>query len=254
MNDLPDADRQLDAADERVESYLDELLLRLRGRPRDARRLLSEVDSHLRESIEAGLAAGLGKAEAVDEALSRLGPPSAAACGLPSVAVYRAVAAQIAETALLVISALLLVVGAAALPTAILGLAGNPDLVTGDPSRQALASQHVQEVIRNHLLTGWLGFLALAAWWLLHVHRKAQPALLPAGFSLTVCGTLLGAVSVFLLAFGIADVAHGIDSTGGVIGSGDLIATGATMMTAALLAGALLARQAGRPARNLTRS
>jgi adhesin HecA-like repeat protein len=58
-------------------------------------------------------------------------------------------------------------------------------------------------------------------------------------------------VATFLLAFGIADVARGIDNAGGLIGSGDLLATGATVMAAALLSGVALARQAARPARNL---
>lgn len=274
MRPLPGEDEPAGAADERIESYLDELLLRLRGHPRQARRLLSEVDGHLRESVEAGLAAGLDKPQAIDEALKRLGPPSAAARGLPSLMAYRVLLAQMTEAALLVISALLLAAGAAAIPAAMLGLTGNPGLVTGDSPRpaltqgrcqqllhtfagssceQALAGHHLQEVIRNHLLTGWLGFLVLAAWWVLHAHRKTQPALLPAGFALTVCSTLLGVVAAFLLAFGIADVARGIDSTGGVIGSGDLVATGATMMTAALLSWVALARQAARPARNLVR-
>jgi hypothetical protein len=270
---LPGEDEPVDAADERVESYLDELLLRLRGHPREARRLLSEVDGHLRESVEAGLAAGLDKPQAVDEALKRFGPPSAAARGLPSLVTYRVLFVQLIEAALLVISALLLAAGAAAIPAAMLGLTGNPDLVTGDSPRPALTqgrcqqllhmsagsscqqalADHLQEVIRNHLLTGWLGFLVLAAWWVLHVHRKTQPALLPTGFTLTVCSTLLGVVAAFMLAFGIADVARGIDSAGGVIGSGDLVATGATMMTAALLFWVALARQAARPARNLVR-
>lgn len=274
MTGPPGEDEPAGAAEERIECYLDELLLRLRGHPRQARRVLSEADAHLRESVEAGLAAGLDRAQAVDEALKRFGPPSAAARGLPSLAAYRVLVAQLTEAALLVISALLLAAGAAAIPAAMLGLTGNPDLVTGDSPHpaltqgrcqqllhmfagsgceQALAGHHLQEVIRNHLLTGWLGFLVLAAWWAWHVHRKAQPALLPAGFSLTVCSTLLGVVAAFLLAFGIAGVARGIDSTGGVIGSGDLVATGATMMTAALLSWAALARQAARPARNLVR-
>lgn len=273
MNGLPGEGDQLDADEERIESYLDELLLRLRGRPREARRLLSEVDSHLRGSIEAGLAAGLDKTQAAEETLKRFGPPSAVARGLPSRAAYRVLLAQMTEAALLVISTLALAAGVAAVPAAILGLTGNPDLVTGDPARpalthgrcqqllhmfaapscgQALADHHLEEVIRNHLFTGWLGFLILAAWWLLRAHRKTQPALLPAGFTLTVCSTLRGVVAAFLLAFGVADVAHGIHSTGGVIGSGDLVATGATIMIAALLSWVALARQATRPARNLT--
>jgi hypothetical protein len=270
---LPGEDEPPDAAEERIEAYLDELLLTLRGRPREARRLLSEVDSHLREAIAAGLAAGLDKPQAVDQALRRFGPPSAVARGLPSLAAYQALLGQAIEAALLVISALLLSVGAAAIPAAILGLTANPDLVTGDPAHpalthgrceqllhmlaasscgQALTGHHLEEVIRNHLLTGWLGFLILVAWWVVHVHRKAQPALLPAGFALTVCSTLLGVVAVVLLVFGIADLAHGIDSTDGVIGSGDLVATGATILAAALLSWAALAWQATRPARNLT--
>ena len=274
MTGRPGEDEQPDAAaEERIEAYLDELLLALRGRPREARRLLSEADSHLRESMAAGVAAGLGKPQAADEALQKFGPPSAVARGLPSLAAYRALLAQMTEAALLVISVLLLSVGAAAIPAAMLGLTGNPGLVTGDPARpalpygrcqqllhmvatsscgQALADHHLQEVIRNQLLTGWLGFLILVAWWVLHTHRKAQPALLPAGFTLTVCSTLLGATAALLLVSGVAEVARGIDSTDGVIGSGDLVATGATMMIAALLSWAALARQATRPARNLT--
>ncbi len=73
---------QPDAGDELIEAYLDELLLALRGRPRDARRLLAEAEGHLRESVAAGAAAWLGRAAAAEEAIRRFGPPSAAlGCG-----------------------------------------------------------------------------------------------------------------------------------------------------------------------------
>lgn len=272
MNGPPGEEGQPGTADELIESYLDQLLLTLRGHPREARRLLGEVEAHLRESVEAGLAAGLGRQQAAEQALKKFGPPSAALRGLPSLPVYRALLAQMAEAALLVIGALLLAAGVAAIPAAILGLTGNPGLVTGDAAHpaltagrcqqllhmiaasscgQALTDHHLEEVIRNHLLTGWLGFLVLAAWWILHVHRKTRPAVLAAGFTLTVCSTLLGVVALFLLGFGIAEVAHGIHSAGGLIGSGDLVVTGATTMAAALLSWAALARQATRPGRNL---
>jgi hypothetical protein len=81
---------------------------------------------------------------------------------------------------------------------------------------------------------------------------RHNPAVLPAGFNLTVCGPLLGVVAAFLLGTGICAVALGINSAGGPIGSGDLVATGATVMTTALLCWVALARQATRPARNLT--
>jgi len=257
---------------ERIDSYLDELLLALRGRPREARRLLAEVESHLREAIDAHVAAGLGEPEATEEALRRLGPPSAVARGLPPQAAYRSLLSQLTEAALLVVSLLFLAAGVAAVPAAVVGLTANPRLVTGDqagpvlaPGRcqqllhmlaapsctQALAAHHLQEVIRDHLLSGWLGFLVMVAWWVLHVHRRTRPAVLPAGFALTVCGTLLGIVAAFLLAVSIPDVARGTDSIGGLTGSGDLVATGATMMAAALLCWVALARQATRPARAL---
>jgi hypothetical protein len=269
VNSLRGEDGQLEDPGERIDSYLDELLLALRGRPREARRLLTEVEGHLRESIEALIAAGFGEPEATEETLRRFGPPSAVARGLPPRAAYRTLLGQLTEAALLVISVLCLAAGAAAFPAAVLGLVAYPSLVTGDqpgqavtPGRcqqllhmlaapscpQALAAHHLQEVIRNHLLTGWLGFLVLVGWWVLHVHRKARPAVLPAGFALTVCGTFLGAIAALLLAIGISDVARGVDAIGDLIGSGDLVATGATMMAAALLCWMGLALQATRPA------
>lgn len=193
--------------------------------------------------------------------------------GLPYQAAYRNLLGQLTDAALLVVSVLCLAVGIAAVPAAAVGLLANPGLVTGDqpgpapaPGRcqqllhmiaapsctQSLAAHHLQEVIRSHLVAGVFGFVVLAAWWLLHVHRKTRPAVLPAGFSLTVCGTFLGAVSVFMLAIGAADLARGTVSIGGVAGSGDLVATGATIMAAAAGCWLALAWQATRPGRALT--
>lgn len=264
---------QPDEPGDALDSYLDELLLELRGSPREARRVLAEAEGHLRQSIQARIAAGLSEAQATEEALRSFGPPWVVARGLPSQAAYRSMLAQMTEAALLVVSLLGLAVGIAAVPAAAVGLLANPGLVTGDqpglalaPGRcqqllhliaapscaQSLTAHHLQEVIRSHLITGWLGFVVLAAWWVLHVHRKARPAVLPAGFSLTVCGTLLGAVSVFLLAVSIPDLARGIDGIGDVAGSGDLVATGGTIMAAAAGCWLALAWQAIRPARTLS--
>ena len=192
--------------------------------------------------------------------------------GLPRAVAKRTLLSQLAEAVLLAGSVLGLAAGAAAIPAAALGLAGNLRLVTGDPARQAVTPErcqqlrhlvaaptcgqalglhHLEEVIRNHFLLGWLGTLALAGWWLWHTHRRVKPAVLPAGFSLTVCGTLLGVAGLFLLAIGMYNAVIGVVSIGGVVGSGDLAATGATMMAAAVLCWAMLARQATRPVRNL---
>jgi hypothetical protein len=270
MSGLPGESGQQPDPAERIETYLDELMLALRSRPREARRLLREAETHLRALVEAGLATGLDERQATEQALTRFGPPSAVARGLPSVAAYQTMLSQLTETALLVIGVLCLAAGAAAIPAAILGLAGNPGMVTGDragmavtaarcqqllhmvaaPScGQALSTHHLEEVIRDHLLGGWVGVAALGIWWAWHVHRKTRPAVLPAGFSLTVCGTLLGAAGALLLAIGIRESMLGITAVDGVIGSGDLAATGATITAAALLCWAVLARQATRPAR-----
>ena len=271
MNRLQSGGQPHDPADA-IDSYLDELLLALRGSPRQARRLLAEVESHLREAVEVRVEAGLSTAEATEEALRDFGPPRVVARGLPRRAVYRSMVGQITEATMLVVSLLCLAVGVAAIPAALLGLTANPGLVTGDqpgpaptlsrcqqllhmapaPScAQALVVHHLQEVIRNHLLSGWFGFLVLAAWWALHVHRKRRPAVLPAVFALTVGGTLLGATSVFMLAIGIPDYIRDTSSIGGLIGSGDLVATGATVLVASLLCWAALAWQATCPAKAL---
>ena len=208
MSNPPGGGRPFDDPGERIDSYLDELLLALRGRPREARRLLAEVESHLRESIEAHVAAGLDELEATEETLRRFGPPSVVARGLPPQPAYRSLLSQMAEAALLVVSLLFLAAGAAAVPAALLGLTADPGVVTGDragqvpaPGRcqqllhmlaapscpQALAAHHLQEVVRDHLLSGWLGFLVLVAWWVLHSHRRARPTVLPAGFAVMMC-------------------------------------------------------------------
>lgn len=271
MSRLPQHDEP-DDVEERLQSYLDELLLALRGRPREARRLLTEVEAHLREAVADGMATGLDGRRAVDAALHRFGPPSAVARGLPRSAAYLSLAGQMIEAAMLTIGALLLAAGAASVPVAMLAMIGKSGLVTGDPPvqsvtpgrcqqlfrmvtntdcGQALVIHHLQEVVRNHLLGGWLGFVVLGLWWVLHVRRKTRPAVLPAGFDLIACSTLLGVVGLLLLATGIHDVALGTNSTGGLLGSGDLLMTGASVLAAAMLAWLALARQATRPARNL---
>ena len=56
-----------------VEQYLDDLYARLRCAPRDARRILAEAEDHLREAVTDGLAAGLTRTEAEEQAVSGFG-------------------------------------------------------------------------------------------------------------------------------------------------------------------------------------
>lgn len=223
-----------DAAEERIQAYLDQVLLAARGGPREARGLLAEVEEHLRESVAALSAEGLDETRAVEEALRRFGPAPAVTRG-SSRAAYATLAGQLAETAPLLGAVVFLAVGVAAVPVAIVGLTGPP----------ASAAQ-LTDVVRNHLLCGVAGFAALAAWWTLHVRRQARPSVLPVGFGLAVCGTAAAAVAAALLAFGLGDIVlhTGAD---GPVSPADLVATGATVTASALFCWILLARRVTRP-------
>ena len=56
-----------------VEAYLDQLYVSLRTTPREARRIIAEAEDHLRESVAAGLAAGLTERDAQEAAISSFG-------------------------------------------------------------------------------------------------------------------------------------------------------------------------------------
>lgn len=260
-----------DGPEEQLQDYLDQLLLALRGRPRDVRRLLAEVEAHLQDGIDAEVTAGADRADAVQRVLHRFGPPSAVARGLPSGPAYRALVGQLIEATLLLIGLLCLAVGLAGLPAAIVGLTGHADLITGDPPSvprparcgyltrlttvrdcaQALNTHHLIEVVRAHLVVGVVGFVLVAAWWVLHAERRTRPTVLPAGFNLAACGTLLSVAALPALVAGLRAAAVGTRDIGGLIGSADLMVTGSTVLAVSLLCWAALARQATRPARNL---
>lgn len=58
---------------ETVEDYLDALLGALRGRPREVRRALSEVEAHLYDAVGQAIAGGLDEARAGEQAVQRFG-------------------------------------------------------------------------------------------------------------------------------------------------------------------------------------
>ena len=57
-----------------VEDFLDRLLVSLSGSPRRVRHTLSEVEAHLRDAVDEGVAAGLSEPEAQEWAVERMGP------------------------------------------------------------------------------------------------------------------------------------------------------------------------------------
>lgn len=56
-----------------IEEYLRKLRASLRTRPEETSRILAEAEDHLRESVAAGLAAGLTETEAAEAAISSFG-------------------------------------------------------------------------------------------------------------------------------------------------------------------------------------
>jgi hypothetical protein len=58
-----------------IEEYLDVLVVALRGRARRVRRILAEVEDHLQDGYDEGLARGLTPADAADAAVKRFGAP-----------------------------------------------------------------------------------------------------------------------------------------------------------------------------------
>ena len=62
-----------------VEEYLRQLRASLRTRPEETSRILAEAEDHLRESVAAGIAAGLTGTEAAEAAVSSFGTVRAVA-------------------------------------------------------------------------------------------------------------------------------------------------------------------------------
>src|SRR5262249_55817799 len=99
-----------------VEDFLDRLLVSLRGSPRRVRHTLAEVEAHLRDAVDEGMAAGLSEPEAQAWAVERMGPVhtvtgSAATLGRPSRGLLR----RLMLTAALVGGAGLTAIGGAGL-------------------------------------------------------------------------------------------------------------------------------------------
>lgn len=63
----------MNTEDEVVEEYLDELLIALRGRPRQVRRMLAETEEHLHSAIVDDIAHGTPAADAAQAAVARFG-------------------------------------------------------------------------------------------------------------------------------------------------------------------------------------
>jgi hypothetical protein len=212
-------------AGDRVEDYLDRLLLTLSGPPRQVRHTLAEVEAHLQDAVAEGVAAGLPEHEAQAAAIARIGPLHAVT---GRTALFsRSAAALIRRTALagsLVGGVGLVAVGiSGAIAWALSAIRGGTFLtapfppgsytpadcarwLAGDPAThsciRAMTHDHVGEIILNSFAAGILGLLTLLAFWWMRRRWQDRGTLtaLPVG-SAEASGAIL-ATAVMLLSLG----------------------------------------------------
>jgi len=199
-----------------VEEYLDELYSKLRGSPRQGRRLLAEAEDHLRQRVDEGLASGLTLAEAQQAAVSSFGSVRAVVRAhdtrlrrVPGLAILADVvmaAWKLGSVGLLAIGASGLVVAAmnvlfgrsfvaAVSPGIRLPAASCRYWLSIWPSAHGCAQAYMMEAssdaVSLRVAAGLLGLLLLGGYYLAK-RRGWSPGVLPDGFTPTIAVTVFG--------------------------------------------------------------
>jgi hypothetical protein len=226
-----------------IEGYLDQLLTHLRGSATDVRRILSEVEEHLRDATAEQVAAGASKEEAQRLAIERFGHPrtvarrfSARLVPVPPAAVVGA----LARAAVLLGAVGLVAIGASGALAELLGRLFGPAFVAGDlpgvtytaqrcaeyleyfpdagSCAQAAALHHWGEVVEYRVAVGVLGLLVLGGFLLWRRRPDRQDSrylgVLPDGFSATVATSLYGVAAAALALLSLDAFMVGGDGTG----------------------------------------
>jgi vacuolar-type H+-ATPase subunit H len=220
--------------DDLVENYLDQLYARLRCAPRDARRILAEAEDHLREAVTDGLAAGLARTEAEEQAVSSFGSVRAVVRAhdarlrrLPTAAVLR----DVILTTWRLGAIGLVAVGASGLIAWLMNAVFGRSFVGGAPGAvrypaadcqrwlslwphahtcaQAVMLENSSDAVTLRLAAGVLGVAALATY---HLARRRSRDLLPDSFTPTVAMTLFGAAGLGLAVISVDDTVLGMRS------------------------------------------
>ncbi len=199
-----------------VEEYLDELYSKLRGSPRQGRRLLAEAEDHLRQGVDEGLAGGLTLDEAQQHAVSSFGSVRAVVRAhdtrlrrVPGVAILADVAMagwKLGSVGLLAVGASGLVVAAmnvlvgrsfvASVSPGIRLPAASCHYWLGNwPSAHSCAQAYMMEAssdaVSLRVAAGLLGLLLLGGYYLAK-RRGWSPGVLPDGFTPTIAVTVFG--------------------------------------------------------------
>lgn len=212
-----------------VENYLDRLFDLLAGSGAAGRRALVEIEGHLCEATEEGVAGGLPRPAAERAAIARLGPVEQTAGGLLSSLErpgLRVIRRQIVGAAWLLGSAGALSVGIAGLFAWPVAARFGKDLIAADPPAEVLpasrcrylleyypnaggcqaasVAHHAEELVRNGLALGLLGAVALTMFWFARrggrLRRYAVTP--PAGIVAAVGTTMFGAAAAVLIESG----------------------------------------------------
>jgi hypothetical protein len=220
-----------------VEDFLDRLLVSLSGSPRRVRHTLSEVEAHLRDAVDEGVAAGLSEPEAQEWAVERMGPVHTVTGGpavlsRPSGALMR----RLTLTAALVGGAALTALGGAGLiarwfqavkgaafitapwPPGSYTQADCARWLAGDRATHscvpAMLADHVGDIMLEATAAGILGLLVLVGYVALRMQwrDRATMTALPPGSAQALGAALAGlaAVACFAIAYNIENTQRGI--------------------------------------------
>ncbi|MBV9664079.1 MAG: hypothetical protein JOZ37_08940 [Actinobacteria bacterium] len=234
-----------------IEQYLDSLLGELRGDPHEVRRILTEIEGHLHDAVDAARAEGLTEEAAQQRAIERCGTPRSIATRfareqpgrLLSVGIIR----PVVLAAMFLIAVGLIAIGVSGGVAQVMGSASSARFVAGDapgfvnpPARcdyyleyypqghtcsGAAALHHFDEVVLYRLAAGLLGLTVLAGYlWQRRRRRAHDLAVLPDGFIATIGATVFTAAGLFLILYAIDQWKVQSSSGTGQYFSGGLVA------------------------------
>jgi len=256
------------AGSDAIEAYLDRLLIELSGRARNVRRILAEVDDHLHDAVDEGVAGGLSVEEAQEQALARFGSAAMVARRFtkrPGRLVPVPVLSQLVLAFALLAGIGLAGVGVSGALAGGMGMAFGKDFVAGDvagvtytPARcadyleyhpeagtcgRAATAHHFDETVEYRLAAGVLGVMVLAGLFVVRrsrvLHRRIPLGngigLLPDGFVATVGAGVFGCAAAALLVSGLAQLPGTGGGAGGDISGGLVAAAIAAVFAVGLL-------------------
>lgn len=243
--------------DDAVQRYLDDLYAGLRGSPRACRRMLAEVEAHLLDAVDAGVAEGLSREEAAGRAVARFGPPATVAGTVPSVTTTLArVLRPLVVAGVGLAAAGMLAIGASGVIAGVFRATLGDRFLAGDlpgvgytaqrcadffeyaPGARtcldAAASHHADEVVGDRIALGVLGLLVLLVYVMLRRHRagRREDAALPAGFAPGLATALFGAAAAGLSLISLNALLVGRIDGGGQYLSAALVAAVAAVLCA----------------------